>query len=174
MEHIEEFAYKIGRLTKSKAYLDFCEEVCGYRLYLFNMLDREQLDFIIRSIPLTSSDCILDLGCGAGSILNFLADKYGCSGIGLDRLERDVFKGNRNSSVSYVKGDMDRLRDYHLHPTVALSIDSLYFSRDLNALLRDLFDLRNCRKYIFYSQYLLDESARDRSRRNSASKLYFI
>lgn len=30
-------------LTNS-AYLDFCEEVYGYRVYLFNMLDKQQIE----------------------------------------------------------------------------------------------------------------------------------
>jgi hypothetical protein len=38
----DEFDNRIGRLTKSKAYLDYCEEVYGYRIYLFNMMDQEQ------------------------------------------------------------------------------------------------------------------------------------
>ena len=63
MSSKEEFDNKIGRLTKSKAYLEFCEQVYGYRLYLFNMMDKEQLDFVFNSIPMTSQDSILDLGC---------------------------------------------------------------------------------------------------------------
>jgi cyclopropane fatty-acyl-phospholipid synthase-like methyltransferase len=82
-----EFESKIGRLTKSKTYLNFCEEVYGYRMYLFNMMDREQLDFVFNSIPLASDDMVLDLGCGSGSIINCLVEKYGCQGIGIDLLK---------------------------------------------------------------------------------------
>lgn len=80
----DEFSEKIDRLTKSSAYLDFCEEVYGYRVYLFNMMDKQQIDFILNAIPLTEKDTLLDLGCGSGSILNLLATKYGCQGIGID------------------------------------------------------------------------------------------
>ena len=40
----DEFSVKIGRLTKSSAYLNYCEEVYGYRAYLFNMLDKQQME----------------------------------------------------------------------------------------------------------------------------------
>jgi SAM-dependent methyltransferase len=158
----DEFSKKIGRLTKSKAYLDFCEEVYGYRISLFNMMDKEQLDFIFNSVSLSSDDTLLDLGCGSGSILNLLVEKYGCSGIGIDQIHSDIMRKS-NQSVTYINGDIDRLPDYHLKPTVTLSIDSLYFSNDLDTLLRYLYGLRNNRMYLFYSQYLFEETTEDRS-----------
>jgi len=156
----EEFSEKISRLTKSKAYLDYCEEVYGYRTYLFNMMDKEQLDFLMNSVPLSSDDTVLDLGCGSGSILRLLAQKYGCRGIGIDQLEIDVTDGN---GITYINGDIDQICGYHLTPTVTLSIDSLYFSKDLDHLLRQLYDFGGSRLYLFYSQYLFDEAAGDRS-----------
>jgi len=156
----EEFSNKIGRLTKSKAYLDFCEEVYGYRTYLFNMMDKEQLDFIMNSVPLSSDDTLLDLGCGSGSILKLLVEKYGCRGIGIDQLKSDVTGRN---GITYINGDIDHISDYHLTPTVTSSIDSLYFSKDLDHLLRQLYDFDGNRMYLFYSQYLFDETAGDRS-----------
>jgi SAM-dependent methyltransferase len=163
MNSKEEFENKIGRLTKSKAYLDFCEEVCGYRMYFFNMMDKEQLDFVFHKIPLTSNDNILDIGCGSGSVLSFLADKYGCSGTGIDQLENEYFTGNHDGTVRYMKGDIDRLSNFGLNPTVVLSIDSLYFSNDLNSLINTICCYRNCRKYFFYSQYIFDAVSSDRS-----------
>jgi SAM-dependent methyltransferase len=156
---MDEFENKIGRLTKSKAYLDYCEEVYGYRIYLFNMMDQEQLDFIINSVPLSAQDTLLDLGCGSGSLLSLLADKYGCRGIGIDQLPGDV----TDKSITYINGDIDQISGYRLNPTVVLSVDSLYFSKDLDGLLRQLCDFHGSRLYLFYSQYLFDETAGDRS-----------
>lgn len=156
----EEFGNKIGRLTKSKAYLDFCEEVYGYRMYLFNMMDKEQLDFIRNSVPLSPDDTLLDLGCGSGSILKLLVEKYGCRGIGIDQLRDGVTDRN---GITYINGDIDQISGYHLTPTVTLSVDSLYFSKDLDNLLRRLSGFEGNRMYLFYSQYLFDETAGDRS-----------
>ncbi len=156
-----EFDNKIGRLTKSEAYLDHCEEVYGYRAYLFNMMDREQLDFVINSITLSAHDVLLDLGCGSGSVLNLLVEKYGCAGVGIDQLDRDdICKSGQ--AITYINGDIDRIADYQLKPTVTLCIDSLYFSRDLSALLGHLCSIPNNQLYLFYSQYLFENAGEDR------------
>ena len=154
----DEFDRKIGRLTKSKAYLDFCEEVYGYRMYLFSMMDKEQLDFVFHSILLSPGDTLLDLGCGSGSILNLLVAQYGCRGIGIDQLNLDGIAKCAHP-VTYINGNIDRLADYHLAPTVTLSIDSLYFSNDLGALLLYLCGFSHNRMYLFYSQYLFEGAA---------------
>jgi hypothetical protein len=52
----DEFGEKIGRLTGSNTYLQFCKEVYGYSEYLFNMMDKEQIDFVLNSIPISSED----------------------------------------------------------------------------------------------------------------------
>ena len=157
----DEFGSKINRLTKSKAYLDYCEEVYDYRAYLFNMMDREQLDFILKSIPITSHDVVLDLGCGSGSVLKLLAERYHCTGIGIDQLNADDFCSN-GETITYINGDIDRVADYHLKPTVTLCIDSLYFSRDLPKFIGQLREMHNNRLYLYYSQYLFENSSEDK------------
>lgn len=156
----EEFDRKIGRLTKSAAYLDYCEEVYGYREYLFNMMDKAQLDALFSSIPLTPKDTLLDLGCGYGSILRLCCEKYGCHGIGIDLLPPPLIK-TACPFVTYLQGDIDKLADFKLSPTVTLAVDSLYFSKDLSALICELFCITQKRLYLYYSQYLFDKSAPD-------------
>ncbi len=158
----DEFSNKIDRLTKSRAYLDFCEEVYGYRVYLFNMMDKQQIDFVLGSIPVSAEDTILDLGCGSGSILNLLVQKYGCRGIGIDQLDGDILE-RTGMAITYINGDIDKISDYSLKPIVTLSIDSLYFSKDLDKLVRQLSSIENNKMYLFYSQYIFDEAFGDKS-----------
>lgn len=157
-----EFNNKIRRLASSTAYLDYCEKVYGYRLYLFNMMDKEQIDFVLNSIPISSSDTILDLGCGYASILNALFEKYKCKPIGIDLLDEDIIV-KRNTSVTYIKDDIDKISDYEINPTITLSIDSLYFSGDLEKLINQLYSIGNNKMYLFYSQYIFDEDFEDKS-----------
>jgi len=157
-----EFDHKINRLTKSKVYLDFCEEVYGYRMYLFNMMDKEQLDFIFKSIPLSPDDTVLDLGCGSGSILNALVKKSGCSGVGIDQLESNIVE-IENKNILYINSDIDTISDFHLKPTVTLFIDSIYFSSAPEMLLKYLCDKKNNKIYLFYSQYLFNGNMADKS-----------
>lgn len=157
----DEFSEKIARLTRSSAYLDYCEEVYGYREYLFNMMDKQQIDFVLDSIPVSIEDTILDLGCGYGSILRLLVKKYGCRGVGIDQLDSDILE-RTGSSITYIEGDIDKISDYNLNPTVTLSIDSLYFSKDLDKLVRQLRSIKNNKMYLFYSQYIFDEAFGDK------------
>lgn len=157
-----EFDNKISRLTKSGAYLDYCEEVYGYRMYLFNMMDKEQLDFVFKSIPLSPDDTVLDLGCGSGSLLNALAKNSGCSGVGIDQLNSGTVR-IESENLIYLMGDIDDIEKYHLHPTVTLSVDSVYFSRNPEALIRSLCGIKNNRIYLFYSQYLFEDRAAEKN-----------
>lgn len=154
-----EFNNKIRRLTSSNAYLDYCEKVYGYRLYLFNMMDKEQIDFVLNSIPISSSDTILDLGCGYASILNALFEKYKCKSIGIDLLDEDII----NTSVTYIKDDIDKISDYKINPTITLSIDSLYFSGNLERLIKQTYNINNNKMYLFHSQYIFDQNSEDTS-----------
>jgi hypothetical protein len=104
----------------------------------------------------------LDLGCGSGSILNALVKKSGCSGIGIDQLNSDTVE-IENENVQYLNGDIDDIDHFHLHPTVTLSVDSIYFSSDPEAQIRSLCGIKNNRIYLFYSQYLFEDSATEKS-----------
>lgn len=157
-----EFDKKIGRLIKSAAYLDYCRELTGYEIYLFNMMDKEQLDFIFDSIPISSGDMVLDIGCGSGCILNKLCKRKGCSGVGVDILPRGLTTLN-NENTRYLNAGIDDIGDFDLKPTLTLSVDSLYFSSDPEKPLKSLCAMENNRIYLFYSQYIFDDSAEDKS-----------
>jgi len=157
----QEFDNKINRLTKSNAYLDYCEEVYEYRMYLFNMMDKEQLDFVFNVIPLSFKDIVLDMGCGSGSILNALIKKSGCSGIGIDQLSSTTVTFE-SKNIKYLNGDIDDIEKFNLHPTVTLLVDSIYFSRDPEKLIRNLCHIKNNRIYLFYSQYLFENDIADK------------
>lgn len=155
---IKEFDLKVGRLTNSKAYLDYCEEVYGYRMHLFNMMDKEQLDFLFNSIDISNKDSILDLGCGCGSILNEFVKRFKCKGYGVDQLSKAVVE-SQNTNFTYINLDMDKINESGLKPSITISVDSLYFCSHLSELVKHLKSLKDNRVYIFFSQYLFDTSA---------------
>ena len=100
------------------------------------MMDKKQIDFVLNSIPMSTEDTSIRFGVRCGSILNLLVNKYGCRGIGIDQLNSDVLE--RTGEITYINGDIDKLSHYNLKPTITLSIDSLYFSKDLDMLVRQL------------------------------------
>lgn len=157
-----EFEEKIARLSRSEAYLDFCQEVYGYRLPLFNMMDREQFDFLFSEMKCSAANVILDLGCGSGSVLQYVTDKFGCKGVGIDLLSRELLPPD-GEIVRYISGDFDRFCKLVVKPSITLCIDSLYFSKDLGKLLSQIHSLQNNRAFLFYSQYIFEENPSGRT-----------
>jgi hypothetical protein len=49
----QDFNRLINSATDSTAYLDYCEEIYGYRMYLFNMMDKQQLDYLFNAVTVT-------------------------------------------------------------------------------------------------------------------------
>lgn len=153
----QEFSRKICGLSNSPAYLDVCEEVYGYRMPLFNMMDKEQIDYILNTVPISLSDTVLDLGCGNGNLLRLLVTKYGCIGVGIDLLDSSLVSFDKD--IQYICGNYEDLKDYGLSPTITLSIDSLYFCADIDKIVEQLGSYVGNRLYLFWSQYLFDEAA---------------
>ncbi len=150
-----EFQTKIGRLSQSRAYLNFCEEVYGYRLTLFNMMDREQIDTLTELLALQKSDTLFDLGCGSGSLLNHFVQQSGCRGIGMDQLDQsDILCTDER--ITYKKADMRAISQLELHPTATICVDSLYFVERLDDILQNLHLKPGNRMFLFFSQYLFE------------------
>lgn len=158
----EDFNRLICHATDSITYLDFCAEIYGCRMYLFNMMDKQQLDYLFNTILVSGSDTILDLGCGTGAVLDNLVRKYDCQGIGIDQLKDETVK-KCSKMISYIEGDIDALSDYKLKPNITVSVDGLYFSSNLDKLIRILASSENNRLYLFYSQYIFDERTKDKT-----------
>jgi len=158
----KEFTDLIDCATSSEVYLDYCTELYGYRMYLFNMMDKFQLDYLFDNISISKSDSILDLGCGNGSILNYLIQKYQCQGTGIDQLNPEIIKKD-NKRGTYINGNIDELKSYSLSPNITISVDSLYFSSRLDRLLDILANIKGNRLYLYYSQYIFDEKSEDKS-----------
>jgi SAM-dependent methyltransferase len=157
-----EFIDLINCATSSQVYLDYCTELYGYGMYLFNMMDKFQLDYLFNNISISRSDFVLDLGCGSGSILNYLVQKYQCQGIGIDQLDTGIIHKD-NKLFTYVNADIDELESCSLSPDITISVDSLYFCRRLDRLLEILTKIKGNRLFLYYSQYVFDKKNQDKN-----------
>lgn len=151
----EEFDGLIGQCAQSSAYLDFCEELYGYRLYLFNMMDKRQLDDLFAALELSPNDTVLDVGCGTGCLLNSIVEKVGCKGVGID-LSNKTIAASISPLIDYWQTDMDG--PYEIDAQTVLFVDSLYFSQDSRRLLERLKGGAVKKAYIYYSAYLFHET----------------
>ena len=130
-------------VQQSPAHHAFCERVYGLDLSQHGFADLEQLDLLLRVIPIEPGKQVLDLGCGNGRISEYLSDRSGAQFTGLDYIpnairlaqERTALKSSR---LAFIPGDINRLELPRAAFDVILSIDSIYFSQDYAATLAGL------------------------------------
>jgi ubiquinone/menaquinone biosynthesis C-methylase UbiE len=132
----EGFSEGLNRHEQSRAYSEYCRRLYGKNLCQFNMMDMEQLETLLELLELRAEDHVLDLGCGIGTVTEFISDRTGAHVTGVDfapgaiarAQERTKDKCNR---LAFVVGDMNSLEfPEHSFDTV-IAIDTLYFVEDL-------------------------------------------
>lgn len=123
--------------SKSKTYSTFCERVYGRDLCQANMLDEEQLQFLISSLKLNLNHNVLDLGCGIGKISEYLSDTTGANVHGVDfafgAINEAKARTENKNAISFEVGNLDKL-DVIINDKydVIVMIDTLYFVKDLS------------------------------------------
>lgn len=130
------FSEGLIRHEKSRAYSEFCERLYGKDLCQFNMMDMEQLEKLLEMLQLTEDTHVLDLGCGIGTITEYIADRTGAHITGIDfasgaidrAMERTKDKLGR---LNYLVGDMNDLDLEDDSFDTLIAIDTLYFVEDL-------------------------------------------
>jgi SAM-dependent methyltransferase len=154
------FGLVLTRCDGSAAYSDFCEAVFGRDLCQYSVLDREQLETLLRMLDLTREDRVLDLGCGIGKVSEYISDRTGARVTGIDlagpairsAAERTVAKRHR---LDFVEADINT-GDVGTRFDAIVAIDTLYFLDDLHGTIGRLTDLvkRRARMGILCSELL--------------------
>ncbi|MFX0170736.1 MAG: class I SAM-dependent methyltransferase [Candidatus Hodarchaeota archaeon] len=127
----EWFGDILVRSANSPAYGLFCERVFGKNLSQFNVLDMDQLESMLKTLNLNSSDIVLDLGCGIGKIADYISTKTGARIHGLDFAEQVIhyaqtYIQSRNSNLVFQVGNINELNFPPSSFTAIIAIDSLY------------------------------------------------
>jgi ubiquinone/menaquinone biosynthesis C-methylase UbiE len=86
---------------------------------------------------------VLDLGCGNGLIAEYLSDRTGAHITGLDYIPQAISQASQRTAaksdrLAFIVGDINRLELSRNAFDVVLSIDTMYFSQDYTATIREL------------------------------------
>jgi len=127
----------------SQAHHEFCERVFGKDLCQHGFANLEQLELLLQVTQLGSGHRVLDLGCGNGMITEYLSDISGAHITGLDYIPQAISlaskrTANKSARLAFMVGDINQLELPRRAFDVILSIDSIYFSEDYTATLREL------------------------------------
>ena len=120
----------------SAAHSRLCERVFGKDLCQEGMVDMAALEDLLARLDLKPGDHLLDLGCGAGVIAEYISDQTGARVTGLDYATPAITAANertedKRSALTFLHGDMNALDLPAQSFDAAISLDTLYWVADL-------------------------------------------
>jgi ubiquinone/menaquinone biosynthesis C-methylase UbiE len=130
--------------SKSSIHSQFCKFAYGIDLCQHGFADKYQLDLIFQTTRIDFNTKILDLGCGNGSITEYLCSQKFAFYTGLDNNEVAIKQAqartqNNNKHLTFIVGDINNLQlPDNLYDNV-LSIDTIYFSTNYDATLSRIY-----------------------------------
>jgi ubiquinone/menaquinone biosynthesis C-methylase UbiE len=166
----EWFGDILVRSADSQAYALFCERVFGKNLCQFNVLDMDQLESMIKSLNLNSTDFILDLGCGLGKIADYVSIRTGARVLGIDFAEKVIHYAqthiqSKNDKLVFQVCNINELNFPPSSFTAIIAIDTLYSwnVEDLEATIAKLKEILmpNSQMGIFIAQFRDDNEPQD-------------
>ena len=117
-----------------------CERVFGKDLCQEGMVDMVALEDLLARLELKPGDHLLDLGCGAGIIAEYISDQTGARVTGLDYAAPAIAAAtertaDKRSRLTFVTGDMNALDLPEQAFDAAISLDTLYWVADITDTL---------------------------------------
>jgi SAM-dependent methyltransferase len=127
----------------SAAHSRLCERVFGKDLTQDGQADMESVDDLIAHLGIALGDKVLDLGCGAGGISEYISDETGAHVTGLDYAATAIeTAANRTSGkrdrLAFVQGDMNSLDFADGSFDKVVSIDTIYWVADIDEALASI------------------------------------
>lgn len=130
----------------SAAHSRLCERVFGQDLTQEGMTDMPALHHLLQLLSIKAGDHVLDLGCGAGVIAEYVSAKTDARVTGLDYAapaiaEAQVRTEGKQSDLTFVNGDMNALDLPEQSFDAVISLDTLYWVADLTNTLSQVTKL---------------------------------
>ncbi|HSS63375.1 MAG TPA: class I SAM-dependent methyltransferase [Gammaproteobacteria bacterium] len=127
----------------SAAHSRLCERVFGMDLTQEGMTDMPALHHLLQLLDIKADDHVLDLGCGAGGIAEYVSDKLSAHVTGVDYAAPAIAEArerteDRRSRLEFVNGDMNCLELPEQSFKVVISLDTLYWVADLKDTMRQI------------------------------------
>jgi ubiquinone/menaquinone biosynthesis C-methylase UbiE len=128
-------------LYESEAHKKLCKRVFGRDLCQENMTDMRALDGVLQKLSLKAGDHVLDLGCGAGGIAEYISGETSASITGIDYSATAISTAiarteDKREMLNFLEGDLNTLELPEKSFDAAYSIDSIYWVADTTDAVR--------------------------------------
>lgn len=119
----------------SAAHSTFCERVYGADLCQEGQTDMEAINRLLAVLEPNPADRLLDLGCGAGGISEYISDRTGALVTGVDYSATAIETARARTEVKHERlqfheADLNQLDLPDAAFDAAISIDSIYWAAD--------------------------------------------
>ncbi|MFD1158909.1 class I SAM-dependent methyltransferase [Roseovarius aestuarii] len=130
----------------SDAHSELCKRVFGMDLCQDGQTDMPSLMRLLELLNLRPGDEVLDLGCGAGVIAEFVSDEIGAVVTGLDYSQAAIDAANlrtleKRNRISFTSGNFNDLNFPDKSFDAILSLDTLYWATDLKDVTARLISM---------------------------------
>ena len=124
----------------SAAHSRLCERVYGEDLCQEGQMDMAELRTMLDCLDLQPGDAVLDLGCGAGVISEYISDRTGAVVTGIDYAKTAIAAaaartGEKRSRLAFRQGDLSALDLPARSFDAAIMIDTIYWVADTEETL---------------------------------------
>ncbi len=125
----------------SPAYADFCEQLYGANLCQTDFSDLQQVHWLAELSGLREGRHALDLGCGKGTLAEYLSNLSGARITGLDSMPEAIAlaqarTASKRERLDFQVGNLDCLDLPPAQYDLIYAVNSLCMARDLSATLR--------------------------------------
>ena len=127
----------------SKAHSKLCQRVFGKDLTQDGQADMNSVNDLIAYLEIGEGDRVLDLGCGAGGLSEYISDETGAHVNGLDYAATAIETAanrtrHKRDRLTFVQGDMNSLDFPDGSFDKIISIDTIYWAADIDDALTSI------------------------------------
>ncbi|MFC1852255.1 class I SAM-dependent methyltransferase [candidate division CSSED10-310 bacterium] len=142
----DSFSFTLIQCEQSKTYGVFCERVYGKNLTQFDMMDMAQLQSLLEVLKLDRHNHVLELGCGIGTIAEYISDVTKANIVGIDFAAGAIKRARERtqekaSRLTFQEGNMNYLDFPPDSFDTIIAIDTLYFVSDLEKTVARMMEI---------------------------------
>lgn len=137
------YQYYYPAAQASRAHSELCTRVFGKDLTQDGQADMDSLNALIDYLQIGENEKVLDLGCGAGGISEYISDETGAHVTGLDYAATAIETAkartqSKRDRLNFVQGDMNSLAFAKRSFDKIISIDTIYWVADIDEALSSI------------------------------------
>lgn len=148
---------------ENEIFSQYCEKVFGIDFSQDGFSNKKQVDDLLSNTKIKRDSVILDIGCGNGGMCEYIHEITGATVYGFDYSSFAIEKAKQRAGTmtNHMLFDVGIIGEKQYPPesfTTILSIDTLYFAKDLSHFINQIYGWLKPQGIIaaYYSEFRFD------------------